>query len=124
MREDSELPHEPWTITHGFYVSMGGFVIDLDTPSVRSAPQFLSNTTRLTFTPRVIVLLTKYDCLPSITRDDILDKSKTHGPGKFLACVQTFWMPVQVRTPLALGLRIILLEVAALGHVLCCSEQS
>ncbi|KAF2758485.1 hypothetical protein EJ05DRAFT_510406 [Pseudovirgaria hyperparasitica] len=111
--------HEEWTLTHGFYASMGGFVVDLDSHDMSDKPKFLRNSTRLTLTPKGILLLARCGYLPSIRREEIEDKSKTDGLGKFLACGQALWMTAQVIARLANNLPITLLEVTTLGHVLC-----
>lgn len=98
---------------------MGGFVIDLDAEFITSQPRFVERVNRLTFTPRGIALLARCGCLPQISQSDILDKSKTDGLGKGLACLQAFWILMQVCTRIAAGLPITLLEVITLGHVLC-----
>jgi hypothetical protein len=65
-----------WTIAHGFYTLMGGFVIDLD----RSYdPQGLVSTNgieRLTLTPRGLLLLAKCGHLPKTSEEE-----SAHGSG-------------------------------------------
>jgi hypothetical protein len=98
---------------------MGGFVVDLDSPTLLKKPPFLRNVTRLTFTPKGVLLLARCGYLPSVPLSEIKDKSKTDEMGKLLACIQALWMVIQIITRLASGMPITLLEITTMGHVLC-----
>lgn len=119
VKPDTRSTYESWTLVHGFYAAMGGFVVDLDSAFLQSQPRFVEGVTRLTVTPKGVRLLAKCGHLPYIRKDDIADRSKTDELGKFLACLQASWMLVEVCTRLVLGVSITLLEVTTLGHVLC-----
>jgi len=73
----------------------------------------------LHLTPRGILLLAKCGLLPSVTREEILDKSKTDGSGKAICCIQVGWILVQAVTRLAVGLPITPLEINTIAHVAC-----
>jgi hypothetical protein len=74
---------------------------------------------RLTLTARGVALLAECNCLPDIEREDILDKSKSDGLSKFIACVQAAWMIVEVIGRLIMRLGVTQLEINTLGHVFC-----
>ena len=108
-----------WSMVHGFYAGMGGFVYDIDDASSDENPRFLPESCRLTLTARAVVLLCRCGLLPRIRQREILDKSKSDGLAKALACLQAGWMVAQVIARLHYGLPITLLEVNTLGHVFC-----
>lgn len=101
----------PWTLVHGFYAGMGGFVFQSNKVSPDHG--------RLTLTARGVALLAECGLLPDIEREDILDKSKSDGLSKFLACIQAAWMIVQVIGRRIGGLQVTLLEINTLAHVFC-----
>jgi hypothetical protein len=108
-----------WTLAHGIYTLMGGFVIDLGHSHDPKDPDFTNGIERLTLTPRGLLLLAKCGHLPKISEEEIMDKSKVDELGKLLACTQVTWMVVQVCTRLGLRLPVTLLEVTAVSHVVC-----
>lgn len=108
-----------WTLAHGFYTLMGGFVIDLDHFHDPQHPAFTNGIARLSLTPKGLLLLAKCGHLPKASEDEIMDKSKVDELGKLLACTQVTWMVVQVCTRLGLRLPVTLLEVTAISHVVC-----
>lgn len=114
-----EILDSDWTITHGFYTLMGGFAIDINDVQSKSGASFTNGITRLSLTPKGLLLLAKCGHLPHISKEDILDKSKVDELGKLLACAQVTWMIVQVCTRLGLHLPITTLEVTTVSHVVC-----
>ncbi|APA07657.1 hypothetical protein SS1G_00811 [Sclerotinia sclerotiorum 1980 UF-70] len=108
----------PWTTVHGFYAGMGGFVFDFENPS-DNTPPFIPPYTRLTLTARGVSLLAQCGHLPTISKREIVDKSKADTMAKLLVILQAGWMLVQVIGRLVAGLPVTLLEVNTLGHVLC-----
>jgi hypothetical protein len=115
----SKVTDSDWTLAHGFYTLMGGFVIDLEIPYKTKDSAFTHGIERLALTPRGLLLLAKCGHLPKISEEEILDKSKVDELGKLLACTQVIWMVVQVCTRLGLRLPVTLLEVTAVSHVVC-----
>ncbi|KAF7954809.1 uncharacterized protein EAE97_000068 [Botrytis byssoidea] len=99
----------PWTIVHGFYAGMGGFVFDFEN-SEDNTPQFIPNYQRLTLTACGVNLLAECGYLPDITRREILDKSKADTMAKLLVILQAGWMLVQVIGRLVTGLPVTFLE--------------
>ena len=108
-----------WSMSHGFYAGMGGFVFDIEDMSSGEDSIFPSGSCRLTLTARAVALLCRCGLLPQIRRSEILDKSKADGLAKALACLQAGWMVAQVIARVHYGLPITLLEVNTLGHVFC-----
>lgn len=108
----------PWTMIHGFYAGMGGFVFELDFTDEEAAFYGTRNPP-LIITSRGIALLAACGHLPDIRKEDIVDKSKSDSIAKSVVCLQAGWMIVQILGRLALGLPITLLEINTLGHILC-----
>ena len=97
---------------------MGGFVFQIDHSSaIRNA--FPGDCLRLTLTAQGIALLAECGLLPNVHEEDIVDKSKSDGIAKQLACVQAGWMAIQIVGRLVHGVPITLLEISTVGHVLC-----
>jgi hypothetical protein len=115
----SKVTDSDWTLAHGFYTLMGGFVIDLKIPYKTQDSAFTNGIERLALTPRGLLLLAKCGHLPKVSEEEILDKSKVDELGKLRACTQVTWMVVQVCTRLGLRLPVTLLEVTAVSHVVC-----
>ena len=57
--------------------------------------------------------------MPDIEEKGILDKNKSDGLSKLLACVQAAWMIVEVIGRRIGGLQVTLLEINTLAHVFC-----
>ena len=117
MKDAGAMPE--WTVVHGFYAAMGGFVFELDS-TVASAlclPDVEPH--RLTITPCGLTVLAQCGLLPAISEKDIRDKSKADGLAKTIVCLQAGWMVLQTIVRIAYGLPVSLLEVNAIGHVVC-----
>lgn len=86
----NELSRPQWTMVHGFYAVMGGFALDSSDASEAFLPE---SRTRAALTAEGLrfLLLHEPDLLPSISADQIRDKSKADGLKKFLVCVQAGW---------------------------------
>ena len=107
-----------WTTTHGFYAVMGGFAFD---SSDASEPFLPDSRTRAALTADGLRFLLDHepDLLPSISKEEIEDKSKADGLKKFLVCVQAGWFCASCVSRLASSLPISLLELNAMGHAAC-----
>ena len=106
-----------WSILHGFYGSMGGFVVEHGDVRSDLADEIFKDTTRLTLTARGAALVAQCQDLPYISREDIKDKNKADTVAKLFVCIQAGWFTVQVFARLASGLPVTLLEVNTLGHI-------
>ena len=77
--------YDKWTVRHGFYANMGGFVLQ-----PRDSQPFPVNSKQLHF------LVTRgYTPFPSITQKEIWDKSKQDRFQKALTLIQTGWFVLQ-----------------------------
>ena len=108
-----------WTLVHSFYAGMGGFVFDLNAASTSKLQTSRLVSERLTLTPRGIALLAEGGLLPTISREEIADKSKADNLAKTLVCLQAGWMVLQVIARVAYSLPVTLLEINTIGHVIC-----
>ncbi|THV64358.1 hypothetical protein D6D28_09968 [Aureobasidium pullulans] len=115
LNPDTSAHRHPWTLTHGFYAVMGGFVIqagDLG-PSYGTGAFVLSE--------RGINFLaeTMPEWIPNIPESEILDKSKASTLTKTIVCLQALWFCIQCIARLSQGASISFLELNVLGHCLC-----
>ena len=113
----------PWTRVHSHFANMGGFVFRVggdttepsDAPSVSySNPYHLVASDILAL--REAGLLTK---LPSITQEEISDKSKSDGLIRAITVVQIIWMMVQIIVRASRNLTISQLEISVLAFASC-----
>ncbi|KAI9796676.1 MAG: hypothetical protein M1833_006016 [Piccolia ochrophora] len=113
----------PWTKTHSFFASTGGFAFDIGNETFAGDKEkyiFPSDCPqRITLTARGVALLAKCGHLPDISKEDILDKSKANGLAKALVILQASWMLLQILGRLIAKLPVTLLEVNTVAHVLC-----
>lgn len=113
----------PWTMTHDFFASTGGFVFEIENiesqdKGEKAIPFLPPNCPhRLTVTARGMALLAKCGRLPDIPKEDILDKSKANDLAKALVMIQASWMLLQVIGRLIARLPVTLLEVNTIAHV-------
>ncbi|KAF8161863.1 hypothetical protein BJ912DRAFT_309323, partial [Pholiota molesta] len=98
MFKNRSIPQRqhPWTLVHGFYASMGGFVIEtVDENDMNSSP-FLPESdsgTCAVLTPQGIAFVMEHDpdLLPDLSEDSILDHSKADGFAKLIQLGQAAW---------------------------------
>ena len=123
LHRKSSTTDEPveWTVVHGYYATMGGFVFDLDAQNASTIlnADVKDGITRLTISPQGLQLLAECGLIPDIETREILDKNKSDGLAKFLVILQASWMVVQCISRLAYSLPVTLLEVNTIGHVIC-----
>ena len=120
--DEERIPRRwPWTKTHSFFASTGGFAFDCvpyiwgkDNPSGFLPP---GTPPRLTITARGMSFLVTCHHLPDVPKGDIEDKSKADALAKTLVLLQAFWMLLQVLGRLIEGLPVTLLEVNTVAHV-------
>ncbi|KAG1836055.1 hypothetical protein DFJ58DRAFT_670054 [Suillus subalutaceus] len=100
-----------WTLTHGFFARMGGFVLYVD------------GEPRATLTPDELLGFVRDGSveIPVITKADIEDKSKGDVLSKCVAILQLVWFVIQLIARYAQNLPVTLLEIDTLGvTVLSC----
>ncbi|KIW24687.1 uncharacterized protein PV07_10388 [Cladophialophora immunda] len=98
-----------WTLIHGFYADGGAFL--LHSPDM---PPFPINTRAIHY-----LVERKYLELPTLTRDDIMDRSKTNKFSMGMAIVQTSWMIAQCITRLVQSRHVIPLELVTVAFAIC-----
>lgn len=108
-----------WTLVHGYYATMGGFVIDLDEVSATSIYPSKKLIKRWTVTPQGLQLLAECGLLPNIKVRDITDKNKSDSLAKAIVLLQASWLIVSSIARLGYDLPVTLLEVNTIGHVIC-----
>lgn len=100
---------EKWTLRHGFFADMGGMLLQ-----PRDSTPFLVNSRQLAY-----LVEKKYLECPSITGDEIWDKSKADTLARILTLVQTVWFMIQLLGRAILRLPTSTLELSAGSIVLC-----
>lgn len=115
----SDEKGKEWTMLHGYYAGLGGFVIDLDSDTASAIFNVSSNAQRLTLTPQGLLLLRECGLVPHIEEREIRDKGNSDGLAKAIVCFQAGWLIVQCIARLAYSLPVTLLEVNTIGHVVC-----
>lgn len=104
-----ELDYDDWTMVHGFYADMGGFV--LDGPGIKSP--FPVDSRQLLFLVR-----NGYVGYPELAKEDILDRNKSDGFARGLALWQAAWMVVNCAVRVAQDLAVTTLELTTLSFIL------
>lgn len=104
-------PIEHWTLRHGFYCGMGGFVI--------AKPEDPSNHFPVTGPQLLWLISNGFIQTPSITSDEIKDKSKQDSLTKTIVFGQTLWFVAQCIGRGFHGLPISTLEITTLAYVAC-----
>ncbi|KAG0702579.1 hypothetical protein DFH29DRAFT_804798 [Suillus ampliporus] len=114
-RDFNKLPREilesekrkKWTVTHGYFAWMGGFILYVDgTPRATLTPEEL----------RDFVRDRKVD-MPDITEKEIEDRSKGDGLSKAIAIIQLAWFVLQLLARYVQNLQATLLEIDTLAIV-------
>jgi hypothetical protein len=102
-----------WTLEHGFFAVMGGFVA-----RVKDEDTWILDDGQ-TVTPRGIVELARRDQLPAVDARIIRARSKSDRLSKTVVIFQAAWMFIQTVARKASRLPVTLLEVNTLAHVAC-----
>ncbi|TFK87796.1 hypothetical protein K466DRAFT_97244 [Polyporus arcularius HHB13444] len=109
-----------WTLVHGFYAAMGGFV--LNDPEIDSQDHYLPAWQRNgVLTPMGVLFLMEHapSLIPDLSSSDILDRSKADGLAKILLVCQVLWFLLTCINRAVEGLPLSLLEVITIAHALC-----
>lgn len=102
---------KPFDLCYGFYVTMGGFLVDVD--------KLHNKLSRVTLTSRGVIALAKRNRFLDISPKTVSDKSKANIITKALICIQVFWMVVQCISRKAFGYPLTLFEIHTMVHVVC-----
>lgn len=105
------LSHTSVSLTYGFYVVMGGLVVDVS--------DMHDKLSRLTLTPTGVLHLARLGLFEHISDNDIGDKSKADWLAKGLVILQVTWMILQCISRRAAGYPLSPLEVHTLVHAGC-----
>jgi hypothetical protein len=112
--------HGQWTIRHGFFADMGGFLLvssnDQPTATSTSTPS-----TRFPVTSRHIHWLVNkgYMDMPEVSIEEMKDKSKLDTVAKVVTCFQVVYLVLQCIGRALQRLSITTLELSALAIVVC-----
>ncbi|KAG2034686.1 hypothetical protein BDR03DRAFT_1093575 [Suillus americanus] len=107
LRGGSTSTDDGWTLTHGFFACMGGFMLCVD------------NKPRVTLEPDELLQFVRDGSVekPTITQAEIQDQSKGDMPAKCLAICHLVWFIFQLIARYIQKLPVTLLEIDTLGVV-------
>ncbi|KAI0707893.1 hypothetical protein C8Q76DRAFT_816447, partial [Earliella scabrosa] len=111
----------PWTLTHSFFVIMGGFVLQdphIEPPKSRYLPAWQGNGV-LTEDGVRVLMDAEPDRIPDIPVDELLDRGKADGLAKMLLAWQVLWFCLSCLNRAVQHLPLSLLEVTTIAHALC-----
>lgn len=107
--EMRDLQMKDWTMSHGFYAESGGFML------------VTKDSVRFPVTARQMHYLIKHGHIPrpTISSQEISDKSKADGFAKALALAQSGWFAVQISARGIQHLAVTLLELSTICLMTC-----
>ncbi|KAG2368821.1 hypothetical protein BDR07DRAFT_1448041 [Suillus spraguei] len=105
MRQKISARHYTWTETHSFFLLMGGFMLYVDGKPYQ------------TLRPDELIELIRAKCIeaPTLTADQIHDRSKGNAISKGLVILQVAWFIIQFIARVIYHLEITQLEVGTLA---------
>lgn len=109
VKEMHEIGDNHWTIAHGFYANMGGFML-----KSQDERPFPVNAKSLLYLRRH-----GYIKPPEITRRDIWDRSKTDKFAKGVAFAQTAWLTITCIARAIQSYTVTPMEIFTLAFVVC-----
>ena len=109
VKEMEELGYENWSLVHAFYADSGGFLL-----CARNSTPFPVTAKQIHYLVR-----NKYMQMPTITKEEIWDKSKADKFAKTIAGLQAGWLVVQVMARALQQLPITLLELSTVALITC-----
>ena len=109
VKDMRDRNHSNWTMTHGHYVTIGGIVLDIG-----GRRQFPIENDHM-----IALLDLGHIPTPSISRDEILDKSKADAFAKAATCLQAGWLVLQCIGRASQHLPLSTLELATTAFVAC-----
>ena len=111
-KSKKEIGQMKWTLTHGFFLNMGGFC--LETPS---GLRMQLDSTQIDFAIRVSPeWLSK---LENVEEDHINDHAKSNPLTNIVACGQALWLVTQVLSRIRHHQAVTLLEVSTTAYAAC-----
>ncbi|KAI6092228.1 hypothetical protein F4821DRAFT_279561 [Hypoxylon rubiginosum] len=112
VRVFKDAGFEGWTIRHGFFANMGGFVLDAR-PSFVPFPLNVSQLHYLVTHGYV-----DYEKV-MIKEEEVEDKNKFDTLTRIVTVVQLFWFAIDVLARVALGMALTTLELSTIGFIFC-----
>ncbi|EGX51725.1 hypothetical protein AOL_s00043g744 [Orbilia oligospora ATCC 24927] len=109
VRRFKKLECEGWTIRHGFFADMGGFLLQ-----PKDSTPFLVNSRQMAY-----LVEREYIQCPTITEEEIWDRSKADSLSKLITAAQATWLLFQLGGRAVLKLPTTTLELSAGAIVLC-----
>ncbi|KAL9128480.1 MAG: hypothetical protein Q9217_002858 [Psora testacea] len=107
--EWKELGFDNWTMRHGFYANMGGFILQ-----PKDSQSFPVNSKQLKY-----LVTCRYIPYPHITAKEVWDKSKQDGFQKTLTMLQTGWFVIQCLGRVIQRIPLTTLELTTFSFVFC-----
>ena len=109
VNDMKDIGLQSWTMVHAFYADSGGFIL--------ATPDFVP----FPVTARQLQYLIKrtYVTIPTITRDEIWDKSKADSFAKVVASLQSAWFVVQIVARAFQKLPVTLFELSTIALMTC-----
>jgi hypothetical protein len=118
LQAAADAPHIPKSnLAYGFYVIMGGFVVDIH--DIDALERYWSGPPQATLTSQGMLVLADGGHFFDISPDAISDKSKATIIGKALICIQVTWMVMQCIARKAASYPLTLLEIHTMVHIVC-----
>jgi len=117
----SQLREQPFCLVHAFYVTMGGFILDLSGIGEEGSTSEPSTSTRHVLTPAAFIYIMEHfpEIIPDISEDSITDRSESSSLSKALLIVQVGWFCADCISRLIQRLPLSLLEVSTAAHAVC-----
>ena len=118
LRRHPQKATNDWSMTHSFPTIMGGFAIEV---TENGKPILDGHHKRLVLDEVSLkwFFRSKAGSIPTLSKSDIEDKSKSDGLAKSIVVIQALWFCAQCVVRLAQNLSISLLELNTLGHAIC-----
>jgi hypothetical protein len=111
FKRSKSVSKPTFELAYGFFVVMGGFVVDVS--------RFCDFADRLTLDANTVARMARCNRFLETRQADIEDRSKANILGKGLACLQITWMLIQCAARRASGYPLTLLEIHTFVHVTC-----
>ncbi|KAK0725548.1 hypothetical protein B0H67DRAFT_598769 [Lasiosphaeris hirsuta] len=119
LQEKAAEDGVPWTLVHGHFAAMGGFVIRYN-KSVKGESERGGVPYHLTADDVIFLRKSgRLKKLPNVTRDELCDKSKSDPLLKLIAICQISWSIIQISARAIRRLPISLLELNVLALAAC-----
>lgn len=117
------MRRHPFTLVHGFYAAMGGYVFDLtnEDGELEELTFLPSCGTRMTLTSMGVRFLMEHhpNLIPDLSETSITDRTRASSLSKAILLAQITWFCTNCVARLGQGLPLSLLEVTTVAHSMC-----